>query len=56
MTMFHFTSLLSQGHSKEVMFWIWSVFDRLRVKGDSTGEGTLESFFRIFALEFVFVV
>ena len=47
MTMFHFTSLLSQGHSKEVMFWIWSVFDRLRVKGDSTGEGTLESFFRI---------
>ena len=47
MTMFHFTSLLSQGHSKEVMFWIWSVFDRLRVKGDSTGEGTLETFFRI---------
>ena len=47
MTMFHFTSLLSQGHSKEVMFWIWSVFDRLRVKGDSNGEGTLESFFRI---------
>lgn len=30
------------------MFWIWSVFDRLRVKDDYAGEeGTIYTFMRI---------
>jgi hypothetical protein len=45
MTMFTWSSLLGSGNTLEMLFWIWSVFDKLCHTGDC--DGTMQSFFAI---------
>ena len=45
MTMFSWSSLLAKGPTKEVCYYIWSVFDRLCCAAD--GSGTMASFFTV---------
>ncbi|CAE8586409.1 unnamed protein product, partial [Polarella glacialis] len=50
MTMFTWSSLLGSGSTLDMLFWIWSVFDKLCHTGDC--DGTMQSFFAILKWSF----
>lgn len=48
MTMFSWSSLLAKGPTKEICYYIWSVFDRLCCKADGSGTmSTMDTFFTV---------
>ena len=50
MTLFSWYSLVGQGHTRELLFWIWGAYDRL-MKG-AVDEGTRGKFFAVLAWSF----
>ena len=51
MTMFSWYSLIGQGQTKEILFWVWSMYDRMS-KG-SVSEGTRGVFFAVLRWSFL---
>ena len=57
MTIFFGSSLLAKGPSKEIRYYIWSMFDRLCCKADGRGTmSTMDMFFTVLVLVLVLAV
>lgn len=50
MTLFSWYSLVGQGHTRELLFWVWGIYDRL-IKGAVDG-GTRAKFFAVLCWSF----